>query len=326
MCFGWCPETDAVSENFHAVTYGPGLQATFTFKVGDNYEKLYDLGWQIWTVSDASDHMRRFPNQLKARNNSCLGDCELVLFVVGLFLLAGAIVAVIVVCTRPADVVSSTTGRVYHFFSQRDSDHGDLEQRPELARNLSLLMKHCDHLSGCIAFNTNGWFKYALLPMSNWTSISSNAQREEGLYWVQGFVLFRIFSLCDSGSDCVCFSAAITDARVFSLVTKTVMVPLCTVRNLSCWNSVRRATTAVCALDAPSLVTLHRLVASHTGMTIFEAEGVNESDVEAGRKFYATAVGLAQDLAPQWHPVYGVANTALVTRCSLLVLFFHFTS
>jgi hypothetical protein len=68
------------------------------------------------------------------------------------------------------------------------------------------------------------------------------------------------------------------------------------------------------AVDETSLISVHQLVATHTGLTIFETEGIDQSDYEAACKLYTTAVDVAHDVSLEWHPVYGIVNTVLVSR------------
>jgi hypothetical protein len=179
--------------NFHAVTYGPGLQAVFKFRVeqkyGLRYDERYDVSCRIDKISEVSGDCTRFVQAPKASDNFV----ENLLFAaMGVVFIFAVIALIASFKTAPVDDTSvSSNGRVYRFFSKKNSDFGDLEKLPELekSKNLTLLMQHCDRLPSCMAFNTNGWFKYAVAPMKNWTDMSS-AHRTEGLYWMQGGYVF----------------------------------------------------------------------------------------------------------------------------------------
>ena len=75
-----------------------------------------------------------------------------------------------------AQVASST----YKFYQGVDSGGGDITQRADLANNVSGLQAACSSTAGCKGFNTNGWIKNTIQPLSAWYNWSSNPN--QGFY------------------------------------------------------------------------------------------------------------------------------------------------
>jgi len=77
-------------------------------------------------------------------------------------------------------------GSGWVFFPCFDSGGSDMNSRGDLANNIDALMAEADKLgSSCIAFNTNGYLKSAVLAQNQWTKFTDD--NTKGLYVRQDY-------------------------------------------------------------------------------------------------------------------------------------------
>jgi len=73
------------------------------------------------------------------------------------------------------------SGSGWVFFPCVDSTGSDMQSRVDIANNIDALIAEAEKLgSSCIAFNTNGYLKNAVLPQSNWSKFTED--NTKGLY------------------------------------------------------------------------------------------------------------------------------------------------
>lgn len=82
------------------------------------------------------------------------------------------------ITSTPADIQPST----YYPNLGVDSPGNEIGRRPELVPNIRQLGLACDQTPGCVAYNTNGSLKAAVLPKTQWIISSSDLYTKQNPY------------------------------------------------------------------------------------------------------------------------------------------------
>ncbi len=78
-------------------------------------------------------------------------------------------VQVVVTPDVATNVTAPATVQDYTFYPGKDSGGNDIRREAALAGKVAELKLKCDELANCVGFNTNGWLKHTLGPMTTWT-------------------------------------------------------------------------------------------------------------------------------------------------------------
>ena len=113
--------------------------------------------------------------------------------------------------------------RDYLYHSGWDSYGNDITRVTTLQNNVPALKQRCDKTPKCVAFNTNGWLKHALLPENEWMNWTTDPKK--GMYVVKPSVCQAQPKPMPKKTDKICPTCPSMKESVVELVVKPPTTP-----------------------------------------------------------------------------------------------------